>query len=147
MLSSPTPADRRPTRAIASTALRSVGLIDRDTQMRDATKGKDRPGGKKTLKKIGHRNRILDLYKDSAGPSRSHLVNKHSSTRYFSVFWAPSLHLTFWHSCFSINKACIENCCCRSSFYTGRIQSTAFAKDQLVSIGRWPLRLESSDIH
>ena len=82
MLSSPTPADRRPARALATSALRSVGLIDRDTRMRDATKEKDKAGGKKTSsRKIGHRSRVLDLYKDTAGPSRSHLVNNYSSTK------------------------------------------------------------------
>ncbi|KAF5379779.1 hypothetical protein D9615_005706 [Tricholomella constricta] len=57
MFSSPTPAPG--SRAIASNALRSAGLIDRDATMRDLT---DKPGGRKASSKIrSHRPRLLDM--------------------------------------------------------------------------------------
>ncbi|KAG5644653.1 hypothetical protein DXG03_008035 [Asterophora parasitica] len=63
MFSSPTPAPG--SRAIASNALRSAGLIDRDAKMRDLT---DKPGGRKASSKIrSHRPRILDM-KDLRDP-------------------------------------------------------------------------------
>ncbi|KAG6808465.1 hypothetical protein H0H92_004034 [Tricholoma furcatifolium] len=58
MFSSPTPAPG--SRAIATNALRSAGLIDRDrdTTMRDVT---DKPGGRKASSKIrSHRPRVID---------------------------------------------------------------------------------------
>lgn len=61
MFSSPTPAPG--SRAIASSALRSAGLIDRDAPMRDLT---DNPGGRKGSSKIrGHRPREIDAFKDT----------------------------------------------------------------------------------
>jgi hypothetical protein len=57
MFSSPTPAPG--SRAIASNALRSAGLIDRDTTMRDLT---DKPGGRKGSSKTrSHRSRGPDV--------------------------------------------------------------------------------------
>ncbi|KAG5653640.1 hypothetical protein H0H81_011742 [Sphagnurus paluster] len=57
MFSSPTPAPG--SRAIASNALRSAGLIDRDATMRDLT---DKPGGRKASSKIrSHRPHLLEL--------------------------------------------------------------------------------------
>jgi len=59
MFSSPTPASG--SRTIANTALRSAGLIDRDTAMHDIT---DRPGGRKGSSKTrshSHRSRALDV--------------------------------------------------------------------------------------
>lgn len=59
MFSSPTPAPG--SRTIANNALRSAGLMDRDTTMRDLT---DRPGGRKGSSKTRshtHRSRAPDL--------------------------------------------------------------------------------------
>ncbi|KAF8896554.1 hypothetical protein BD779DRAFT_1496546 [Infundibulicybe gibba] len=73
MFSSPTPAPG--SRAIASSALRSAGLIDRDAPMRDVT---DKPGGRKGSSKIrAHRPRAIDAFKDStAGPSNRMLASR-----------------------------------------------------------------------
>ncbi|KIM84221.1 hypothetical protein PILCRDRAFT_68075 [Piloderma croceum F 1598] len=73
MFSSPTPAPG--SRTVATTALRSAGLIDRDQRMRDAT---DKPGGRKGPSKIrAHRPRAIDAYKGESkpGPSRTSMVN------------------------------------------------------------------------
>ncbi|TFK62148.1 NTF2-like protein [Pluteus cervinus] len=60
-------------RTIVGNALRGAGLIDRDTQMRDAT---DKPGGRKGISKMrSHRPRAADAYKD-VGPSKSMLASR-----------------------------------------------------------------------
>ncbi|KAG6840672.1 hypothetical protein C0991_005177 [Blastosporella zonata] len=57
MFSSPTPAPG--SRAIASSALRSAGLIDRDAPMRDLT---DKQGGRKSSSKArNHRPKVIDI--------------------------------------------------------------------------------------
>ncbi|KAF5342152.1 hypothetical protein D9611_001419 [Ephemerocybe angulata] len=62
MFSTQTPPPPTGSKAIAANALRSAGLIDKDTQMRDAT---DKPGGRKGSSKIrSHRNRPIDTFKD-----------------------------------------------------------------------------------
>ncbi|TDL25493.1 NTF2-like protein [Rickenella mellea] len=74
MFSSPTPLERRgASRNLATTTLKSAGLIDRDERMRDAN---DKPGGRKgPSKKTGHRNRAMEMYKDAAaGSSRNALT-------------------------------------------------------------------------
>ncbi|TFY76674.1 hypothetical protein EWM64_g7337 [Hericium alpestre] len=64
-----TPPPPPGTRALASNALRKAGLMDRDERMRDAS---DKPGGRKGSSKFRHhRPRLIDTFKDSAGPSRS----------------------------------------------------------------------------
>ncbi|KAH6909208.1 hypothetical protein BKA70DRAFT_1477020 [Coprinopsis sp. MPI-PUGE-AT-0042] len=64
---SATTAPATGSKAMAANALRSAGLLDKDTQMRDAT---DKPGGRKGSSKIrSHRNRPIDAFKDQ-GPSR-----------------------------------------------------------------------------
>ncbi|TFK35547.1 hypothetical protein BDQ12DRAFT_725837 [Crucibulum laeve] len=77
--SSPTPAPG--SRALASTALRNAGLIDRDATMRDVS---DKPGGRKGSSKIrSHRNRPMDAItgKDQAGPSSRMLSTRsHASS-------------------------------------------------------------------
>ena len=50
------------TKSIASSALRSAGLIDRDTQMRDVG---DNPGGRKGKTRSGRTTRTLDLTKNT----------------------------------------------------------------------------------
>ncbi|TFK46129.1 NTF2-like protein [Heliocybe sulcata] len=62
------------TRAIASSALRGAGLIDRDERMRDAS---DKPGGRKGASKHrAHRPRPIDAYKDhTPGPSRTSMLS------------------------------------------------------------------------
>lgn len=72
MFSSPTPAPG--SRAIAASALRSAGLIDRDAQMRDVA---DKPGGRKGSSKIrSHRPRVADalIGKDRASSSRMVII-------------------------------------------------------------------------
>ncbi|KAF8220952.1 NTF2-like protein [Tricholoma matsutake] len=81
MFSSPTPAPG--SRTIANNALRSAGLMDRDTTMRDLT---DRPGGRKGSSKTRshtHRSRAPDLSskKDLLGgprPGPSRVSSSHS---------------------------------------------------------------------
>jgi hypothetical protein len=73
MFSSPTPAPG--TRTVASTALRSAGLIDRDARMKDVSSS-DKPGGRKGTSKIrSHRPRPIDTFKDQPGTSRASMVN------------------------------------------------------------------------
>jgi nuclear RNA export factor len=70
MFSSPTPAPG--TRAVAASALRNAGLIDRDARMKDLRVSGDKPGGRKGTSKIrSHRPKPIDFYKDQPGPSRS----------------------------------------------------------------------------
>lgn len=58
--------------SVATNALRSAGLMDRDERMRDAT---DKPGGRKGTSKIrSHRPRLIDAIKDPAGPSRNSML-------------------------------------------------------------------------
>ncbi|TFK27812.1 NTF2-like protein [Coprinopsis marcescibilis] len=64
MFSQPTAAPK----TLVASALRNAGLMDKDTQMRDAT---ERPGGRKGLPKHrSHRNRAIDAFKDR-GPGRT----------------------------------------------------------------------------
>ncbi|KAF9223914.1 NTF2-like protein [Gyrodon lividus] len=69
MYSSPAPASG--SRALATSALKSAGLIDKDERMKDVSG--DRPGGRKGASKIrSHRPRPIDVFKDhQAGPSRA----------------------------------------------------------------------------
>ncbi|KIJ12778.1 hypothetical protein PAXINDRAFT_170982 [Paxillus involutus ATCC 200175] len=68
MYTSPTPASG--SRVLASSALKSAGLIDKDARMKDVSG--DRPGGRKGVSKFrSHRPRPIDAFKDhQAGPSR-----------------------------------------------------------------------------
>ncbi|KIK98414.1 hypothetical protein PAXRUDRAFT_823890 [Paxillus rubicundulus Ve08.2h10] len=68
MYSSPTPASG--SRGLASSALKSAGLIDKDARMKDVSG--DRPGGRKGASKFrSHRPRPIDAFKDHhAGSSR-----------------------------------------------------------------------------
>lgn len=74
MFSSPTTATG--SRALATNALRSAGLIDKDERMKDVSA--DKPGGRKGVSKIrSHRPRPIDAFKDhQAGPSKTSMVNK-----------------------------------------------------------------------
>ncbi|KAF8273335.1 NTF2-like protein [Lactarius quietus] len=55
--------------ALANTALRNAGLMDRDERMRDAS---DKPGGRKGFPKPrSHRPRLIDTIKGQPGPSRN----------------------------------------------------------------------------
>ncbi|KAG9314828.1 hypothetical protein JVU11DRAFT_3922 [Chiua virens] len=59
-------------RTLATTALRSAGLIDKDERMKDVSA--DRPGGRKGVSKIrSHRPRPIDAFKDS-GPSKASML-------------------------------------------------------------------------
>ena len=58
LFSSPTPAPSA--KSLASTALRSAGLIDKDAQMRDAS---ENPGGRKGKIRSG-RTRLPEVAKD-----------------------------------------------------------------------------------
>lgn len=73
MYSSPTTATG--SRTLATNALRSAGLIDKDERMKDVST--DRPGGRKGTSKIrSHRPRPIDAFKDhQAGPSKASMVN------------------------------------------------------------------------
>ncbi|KAL4259591.1 NXF family protein [Pleurotus pulmonarius] len=59
------------TTAVASSALRSAGLIDRDARMKDAT---EKPGGRKGISKLRpHRNRLVEALKEQpSSSSRTH---------------------------------------------------------------------------
>lgn len=79
--------------SVATNALRSAGLMDRDERMRDAT---DKPGGRKGTSKIrSHRPRLIDAIKDPAGPSRNSMVN----TRLFMLLPTSSAGPTIHKSC------------------------------------------------
>ncbi|KAI6120024.1 hypothetical protein EDD16DRAFT_1578909 [Pisolithus croceorrhizus] len=66
--SSPTPAPGG--RKLATSALKSAGLIDRDEHMRDVSS--ENPGGRKGISKIrSHRPRPMDIFKDQPGHSRA----------------------------------------------------------------------------
>ncbi|KAF4571163.1 nuclear mRNA export, poly(A)+RNA binding protein [Pleurotus pulmonarius] len=55
------------TTAVASSALRSAGLIDRDARMKDAT---EKPGGRKGISKLRpHRNRLVEALKEQPSSS------------------------------------------------------------------------------
>lgn len=89
MFSSPTTATGN--RTLATNALRSAGLIDKDERMKDVST--DRPGGRKGVSKIrSHRPRPIDAFKDhQAGPSKAAMVN----TRTYStlLFMNLSTHI------------------------------------------------------
>ncbi|KAH7884498.1 hypothetical protein F5I97DRAFT_1812991 [Phlebopus sp. FC_14] len=78
MFSSPTPAPGN--RSLATTALKSAGLIDRDERMKDVSS--ERPGGKKVTSKIrSHRTRPIDIFKDhQPGPSRASMLASRMQT-------------------------------------------------------------------
>jgi hypothetical protein len=59
--------------ALASTALRNAGLMDRDERMHDPS---DKPGGRKGFPKPrSHRPRLIDTIKGQTGPTRNPMVN------------------------------------------------------------------------
>lgn len=68
LFSSPTPAPSA--KSLASTALRSAGLIDKDAQMRDAS---ENPGGRKGKIRSG-RTRVTDIAKDRPTGTRMVII-------------------------------------------------------------------------
>jgi hypothetical protein len=59
--------------ALATTALRNAGLMDRDEHMHNPS---DKPGGRKGFPKPrSHRPRLIDTIKGQPGPTRNSMVN------------------------------------------------------------------------